>query len=116
MRYTKRDIEKRRTCEEYVPKCGRKDVLYKINYANHTIKKVVCINIILHARLGHFTYSLSDKTSCFSRAFGKYVFKTEKEALEQIDKLNKKAKKRELLKKYEEKLNKKFNLTDHNYF
>ena len=116
MRYKRLPKNKRRPHEEIVPKCGKKAILYKVNQTSYTIKKVICKDIIICARMGHLLYVLSDGSHCFTRAFGKYVFKTKKEAMDKLNSLTKLKQKRMLLKEYEEKINKQLGLKNHYYF
>ena len=116
MRYRRLPKNKRRPHEEYVPKCGKKTILYKVNHTSCTIKEVICKDIIICARMGHLLYKLSDGSSCFTRHFGKYIFRTKEEAMNKINNLTKLKQKRMLLKEYEEKINKQLNITDHHYF
>lgn len=116
MRYKRLPKNKRRPHEEYRPKCSKKAVLYKVNHTSYTIKKVICKDIIICARMGHLLYELSDGSSCFTRAFGKYVFKTKEEAMNKLNNLSKLKQKRMLLRKCEEKINEQLGITNHYYF
>lgn len=75
----------------------------------------VIITDVERAELGHYIYKAGKRTY-FNRNFGKTLFKTEDECLKAIWRIETIKEKRQLLKEYEEVLNKKLNLSDHHIF
>lgn len=90
------------------------DVVYKINSKKATGPVKIIITEVKRCGWGHFAYRYNRGTdSFFNRSIGKTYFKTEKEAKEELLRLQKINKKRTLLKEYEQKLNQELNLEDH---
>lgn len=90
------------------------DVVYKINSKKATGPVKIIITEVKRCGWGHFAYKYNQGTdSFFNRSIGKTYFKTEKEAKEELLRLQKINKKRTLLKEYEQKLNQELNLEDH---
>lgn len=88
------------------------DELYAITKDGPT--KVVITNVE-RADLGHYIYRAGKRTY-FNRTFGKTLFKKEKECWNAVWRMETIEEKRQLLKQYEEVLNKKLNLSDHHIF
>lgn len=95
-------------------KCSYGALLYKVNKIKLTIKKVNCIQVKKHD-LGHFSYKLSDNTTVFSRNFDNTIFDSAVKAKEALEEATKIAKKRALLKEYEQQLNTNLKIKNHNY-
>lgn len=119
MRYTLRPKNKRRPNEQIRPICGKHTKLWHVNHMTLKIIETECTDIWIPARSGHFVYTLSKPfgggDSCFSRAFGKYIFKTKEEAEARLEYLIKAKAKRIALETQEDKLNKELNLQNHYY-
>lgn len=88
------------------------DELYAVTKDGAT--KVI-ITSLERAELGHYIYKAGKRTY-FNRNYGKTLFKTEDECLKAIWRIETIKEKRQLLKEYEEVLNKKLNLLDHHIF
>lgn len=119
MRYTLRPKDKRRPNEQLRPMCSKHTKLWRVNHVTLEIIETECTDIWIPARGGHFVYTLSTTFggghACFSRAFGKYIFKTKKEAEAKLEYLIKAKAKRMALETQEDKLNKKLDLQNHYY-
>lgn len=64
---------------------------------------------------GHYIYRDTTSKTFFNRNFGDFIFKTEEEAQNYMDRKENLIKKKELLQKYEEQLNVQFNLKNHRF-
>ena len=90
--------------------CKVGDVFYRIK--NGEVIPVEIVSITYHD-LGHYTYKDNLKHGFYTRNFGTSVFKTREEAERKIYEKKLIVKKRELMRNYEEELNKRFNLKNH---
>ncbi len=99
---------------EDTQKCTIGMVVYKVSKQNRTITVTRCVDVY-KAELGHYVYKFDNKTSAFSRAFGDTIFFTQADAERCLDRQNKIAHKKALLKKYEEQLNKQLKIFHHNF-
>lgn len=92
--------------------CKEGDKIYRI--FKDDVVEVTVIKITHHP---HCAYKIDfDREAHFNRDFGKSLFKTREEAEQELQKRDKIAKKRKLLKDYERKLNEELNLGDHYIF
>lgn len=99
---------------EYVeePVCKVGDVYYRV--IKGLILEVV-ITKVEQMKLGHYVYKDNTGRTYFNRNFGNYIFKTREEAEKSFKRKEAIAKKKEMLKEYEDKLNQQLGITRH-YF
>ena len=96
------------------PKCTVGMLVHKVSKTNHTITTTRCVEVY-KASLGHYVYKFDNKTSAFSRAFGDTIFLNKADADRCLERWNRITHKKELLKKYEEQLNKQLKIFHHNF-
>ena len=96
--------------EEKVCEVG--DVFYRVIKGEITR---VTITRAEKMQLGHYVYKDSGGRTIFNRNFGEYIFKTKEDAEKHLKRKEMIAKKKEMLKEYEDKLNQQLGITRH-YF
>lgn len=85
-------------------------IMYKISKGSIVPIKIVEVT---HHEFGHYSYQDENRNSYFSRNIHKTIFYTKAEAEDYLDYKDKIKQKRALLIKYEDELNKKFNIQNH---
>lgn len=103
------ELDTRKLCEE-------NDILYKINRNKLQGPIEIIVKSVEHMDLGHYIYKYTidnNSYSFFNKAIGRTLFKTEEEAIKELEKLKKCSIKRRLMKKYEKKLNKELDIDNH---
>lgn len=98
-----RDVDKIKQCEEG-------DIYYKIK--KDKVIQVEIVKITYHD-LGHYSYKDTLGERYFGHSFGTSLFKTEKEADNELYRRERVREKRQRLKEYEELLNEKLDLEGH---
>lgn len=84
------------------------DVLYKVT--KNGIKEITIVDI---RQYPHYVYEDNYGTSYFNHNIGKSCFKTREEAEKEIIRRDNIAKKREMLKEYERKINEELGIINH---
>lgn len=92
--------------------CEVGDVFYRVIKGEIT---QVTITRAEKMQLGHYVYRDSSGRTIFNRNFGEYIFKTKEEAEKYLKRKEAIAKKKEMLKEYEDKLNQELGIGKH-YF
>ena len=92
--------------------CEVGDVFYRVIKGEITR---VTITKVEQMKLGHYVCKDNTGRTYFDRNFGNYIFKTREEAEKYLKRKEAIAKKKEMLKEYEDKLNQQLGITRH-YF
>lgn len=94
-----------------IRQCKEGDIFYRIK--KDEVIRVQITKITYHDRIGHYSYEDDTGYHYFGRNFGKSLFKTEKEANDELYRRERVKEKRQRLREYEELLNEKLNLEGH---
>lgn len=94
--------------QDYEQLCEVGDILYRV--CKNQISTIKIVDIVHYP---HCVYRADNGNSYFNRAFGKTLFKTQEEASKSVHRSQYISEKRDLMRKYERELNKKFGLEDH---